>query len=120
MNRNPALRLALLLFAIGAVFYREAVMDDTFIHLQYARNLAERGELAFNVGEPSLGMTSPVWILLLALFGSSLMAAKLLSVAAGAVSVRPQEEVMRGTAPLISIAMSSNPFQTSCGSEAPE
>jgi hypothetical protein len=87
VTRHPALRLALLLFAIGALFYREAVMDDTFIHLQYARNLAERGELAFNPGEPSLGMTSPVWILLLALFGGHLMAAKLLSVAAGAVSV---------------------------------
>jgi len=80
-------RVALFVFALGTVAYREAVMDDTFIHLQYARNLAELGELSFNPGEPSLGMTSPLWILLLAISGYSLMAAKLWSVAAGALSV---------------------------------
>ncbi|MDD4858023.1 MAG: hypothetical protein PHD74_07940 [Candidatus Krumholzibacteria bacterium] len=43
-------------------------MDDTYIHLQYARNLAEAGELSFNRGEPTYGATSPLWVALLALF----------------------------------------------------
>ena len=62
-------------------------MDDTFIHLQYARNLREQGMLAFNAGEPSLGATSPLWLLLLAGLGATEVAARLLSVACGAFSV---------------------------------
>jgi hypothetical protein len=41
-------------------------LDDAWIHLQFARNLAEDGQLAFNEGEPSSGSTSPLWTMLLA------------------------------------------------------
>jgi hypothetical protein len=41
-------------------------LDDAWIHQVYARNLAERGEWAFNPGQPSGGSTSPLWSLLLA------------------------------------------------------
>ncbi|MEI8131548.1 MAG: hypothetical protein WCG34_03880, partial [Leptolinea sp.] len=40
-------------------------LDDAWIHQVYARNLAMRGEWAFNPGEPSGGSTSPLWSLLL-------------------------------------------------------
>jgi hypothetical protein len=40
--------------------------DDTFIHLQYARNLAEGRGLVFNPGERVYGCTSPLWVTLLA------------------------------------------------------
>lgn len=39
--------------------------DDTFIYLQYAKNLAGGNGFSFNPGEPSYGITSPLWSLLL-------------------------------------------------------
>lgn len=42
-------------------------MDDSYIHLVYARNLAEEGRLFFNSpNEQGVGTTSLVWVLLLA------------------------------------------------------
>lgn len=40
-------------------------LDDSWIHATYARNLATRGEWAFQVGHPSAGSTSPLWTILL-------------------------------------------------------
>jgi hypothetical protein len=42
-------------------------LDDAWIHLTYARNLAEHGEWAFRLGEQSAGSTSPLWTALLSL-----------------------------------------------------
>ncbi|HEY3476292.1 MAG TPA: hypothetical protein VGK56_16885 [Anaerolineales bacterium] len=42
-------------------------LDDAWIHLTYARNLAEHGEWAFQVGERSAGSTSPLWTALLSI-----------------------------------------------------
>jgi arabinofuranosyltransferase len=41
-------------------------LDDAWIHQTFARSLAERGELTFNPGEPSAGLTAPLWTCLLA------------------------------------------------------
>jgi hypothetical protein len=41
-------------------------LDDAWIHLTYARNLATRGEWAFIPGQPSAGSTAPLWSALLA------------------------------------------------------
>jgi len=41
-------------------------LDDSFIHLQFARNLYEHGQMAFNPGVPSSGSTAPLWPMLLA------------------------------------------------------
>ena len=87
MSDGMRRRLALVVFAAGVVLYRDSIMDDTFIHLQYARNLRAAGEIAFNHGEPSLGATSPLWMLLLAATGAGVTLARLLSVAAGAGAV---------------------------------
>jgi hypothetical protein len=51
---------------------RHGFTDDGFIHLQYAKNLIAHGELAFNVGEPSFGTTSPLWVTVLAAVGARL------------------------------------------------
>jgi hypothetical protein len=59
--------VAAVLFAFLLVPLRDSVVDDTFIHLQYARNLADHGELSFNRTEPTYGATSPLWVALLAL-----------------------------------------------------
>jgi hypothetical protein len=42
-------------------------LDDTWIHLTYARNLAEHGEWAFRLGDHSAGSTAPLWTALLAI-----------------------------------------------------
>ncbi len=43
-------------------------LDDTWIHLVYARNLAENGGMYYNDGEWEAGTTSPLWVLLIATF----------------------------------------------------
>src|SRR5215208_5291494 len=40
-------------------------LDDTWIHLTHARNLAEYGQWAFRLGERSAGSTAPLWTFLL-------------------------------------------------------
>src|SRR5438552_1372784 len=41
-------------------------MDDPYIHLQFARNLAHGAGFSFNPHEPVPGSTSPLWVLVLA------------------------------------------------------
>jgi hypothetical protein len=41
-------------------------LDDAYMHLVYARGLAEEGTLAYNPGEPQTGATSPLWAVVLA------------------------------------------------------
>ena len=43
-------------------------LDDSFIHLQFARNLYEDGQMAFNKGVPSSGSTAPLYPMLLVAF----------------------------------------------------
>lgn len=42
-------------------------LDDAWIHLQFARNVAEGHGFSFNAGIPSSGSTAPLWTLLLAI-----------------------------------------------------
>src|SRR5512135_2103327 len=52
----------------SALIYRIGFpLDDSWIHLTYARNLAVLGEWAFQPGHLSAGSTSPLWTFLLAL-----------------------------------------------------
>jgi len=62
-------------------------MDDAYIHLQYADNLAHEHRLVFNPGEfTGIGATSILWVLLLAAFKEvgvpTLIAAKAMGMAA--------------------------------------
>ncbi len=41
--------------------------DDTFIYMQYARNIAGGHGFSFNPGEPSYGVTSPFWVIILSI-----------------------------------------------------
>ena len=47
--------------------YFNFVNDDAYISFRYARNLAEHGELVFNLGERVEGYTNFLWTILLAL-----------------------------------------------------
>ena len=55
-----------LLFS-ASVFRIGFPLDDSWIHLTYARNFAEHGEWAFRLGERSAGSTSPLWTFLLSI-----------------------------------------------------
>lgn len=68
MPKNSIVMWAgIVLFASLLVPLAGCLVDDSYIHLQYARNLAEAGELSFNRGEPTYGATSPLWVALLSL-----------------------------------------------------
>ncbi len=68
MKRHDALvvLVAAAVFAAVVLPLRGSIVDDTYIHLQYARNLAATGQLSFNRGDPTYGATSPLWVFLLA------------------------------------------------------
>jgi hypothetical protein len=54
------------------------LVDDAYIHLRYARNLIEHGAFVYNLGEPVLGLTSPLY---------GLLSAGLYGLAGGSVEV---------------------------------
>lgn len=68
MTRVERLGLAAALLLATALMWplRHYLTDDTFIHLQYARNLATGHGLVFNPGERVYGCTSPLWVALIA------------------------------------------------------
>ena len=72
-----ALTAAALVAAIGFFLHRERLiagplglsgfpLDDSWIHFQLARNLAEGHGFSYNPGVPVSGSTAPLWTLLLA------------------------------------------------------
>jgi hypothetical protein len=50
----------------GAASLSSFPLDDSWIHLHFARNLAEGAGFAYNPGVPVSGSTAPLWTLLLA------------------------------------------------------
>lgn len=95
--RNSASRRWLLLAALAACAGYLAVelrtlsgglgfpLDDSWIHLQFARNLAAGRGLSYNPGELVTGSTAPLWTALLSLLfylpGSAILWAQLLGAA---------------------------------------
>src|SRR6188508_1482835 len=69
------------LFLVGGLGFP---LDDSWIHLQFARNLAAGRGLSYNPGELVTGSTAPLWTALLALLlplpGSVVVWTKLLGV----------------------------------------
>src|SRR2546430_4333577 len=68
---QPALTAALLLVAVAVLVVHslqfDFVTDDAFISFVYARNLAEHGQLVFNLGQHVEGYTNFLWTVLLAI-----------------------------------------------------
>lgn len=71
--------VALVPLALGVLYVRHELvaegrlgfpLDDSYIHLQFARNLASGHGWSFNPGEPTPGATSPLWVMLLAAVGA--------------------------------------------------
>jgi hypothetical protein len=68
--RHTAALAAIVLLALGHVApFLGYLTDDTFIHLQFAKNLIGGRGFSFTPGEPTYGATSPLWVLLLAGLG---------------------------------------------------
>lgn len=92
----PPLAAALCLGGLACLVYLAAELwllsgglgfplDDSWIHLQFAKNLAAGHGLSYNAGEPVTGSTAPLWTALLALLfylpGNVALWTKLLGVA---------------------------------------
>jgi arabinofuranosyltransferase len=90
---GAALALALGLFWLrqwqiaGTAGFSSFPLDDAWIHLHFARNIAEGRGFAYNAGVPGAGSTAPLWTLSLAagfaLLGSHPYWAKVLGIGAG-------------------------------------
>jgi arabinofuranosyltransferase len=72
-----ALALALVVAGLSAAYLSVELksnnepgfpLDDSWIHLTFARNLARGWGFAYNQGEPVAGSTAPLWTLILAFF----------------------------------------------------
>lgn len=57
-----ALPVCVGLFYLTAVNHFGYTPDDTYIYLQYARNILNGEGISFNAGIPSYGFTSPLWL----------------------------------------------------------
>jgi hypothetical protein len=86
-------------------------LDDSWIHLHFARNIVEGTGFSYNPGTPVAGSTAPAWTLVLAmaaaLFGPSLAVAKLVGVLAtiGAAVVTRRAAIAWGAAPAEALAV---------------
>lgn len=67
-------KTAYLLLAIAAIIFITDIVqklpyspDDTFIYMQYARNISGGQGFSFNAGEPSYGVTSPFWVIIISI-----------------------------------------------------
>jgi arabinofuranosyltransferase len=93
-RRDDLVVVAAALLPVGLFVLRERALagvpgfplDDSWIHLHFARNIAEGAGFAYNPGVPMAGSTAPLWTLLLALgatlVGASVGLAKSLGIAA--------------------------------------
>ena len=84
-------------------------LDDSWIHLHFARNLAEGHGFAYNPGRPMAGSTAPLWTLLLAagalVAGASVAMAKTLGVvcALAAALVTRRAALAWGVPPVVAL-----------------
>lgn len=67
-------KTAILFLAAAVIFFISDTVqklpyspDDTFIYMQYARNISGGHGFSFNAGEPSYGVTSPFWVIILSI-----------------------------------------------------
>jgi len=62
----PVIVLIFFLTASGHFGYTP---DDTYIYLRFAENLVHGNGISYNAGTPTYGMTSPLWLFIVALGG---------------------------------------------------
>ena len=69
MRDRHFILIVFLLIVLVELPFVEYITDDTFIHLQFAKNLIAGKGFSFNAGEPTYGFTSPLWVLLISALG---------------------------------------------------
>ena len=69
MRDRHFILLICILVVLAELPFLEYITDDTFIHLQFAKNLMSGNGFAFNAGEQTYGFTSPVWVVLVSAVG---------------------------------------------------
>jgi arabinofuranosyltransferase len=125
-SRWVPLVAALALFAVTFARYRTELIDDAYISLRYARNLAHGEGLVWNPGEAVEGYTDFLWVILLSLVGATPAAAWALGALAGALLLvflaRPPERLrVAGLAgallPLAAASHLALPYWTAKGLE---
>jgi hypothetical protein len=62
--------IAVILLLVLQIPLSDYIVDDAFIHLTFARNIAEGHGFSFNPDVPTYGITAPLWTLLLALLST--------------------------------------------------
>ena len=65
-----ALPIIVAVFYITAVAHFSYTPDDTYIYLQFAKNLTHGNGISFNAGTPTYGFTSPLWLFIVSLGGA--------------------------------------------------
>jgi hypothetical protein len=97
-SEKPRLNPNLLWMSVGIVAFlllqiplSGYLIDDTYIHLTFARNIAGGAGFSFNPGEPTYGVSAPLYTLLLTLlsllFGANPIVAKITSMAFGILTI---------------------------------
>ena len=56
------LGVILSIFLFRVISHISYTPDDTYIYMQFARNVVWHHEMSFNAGEPTYGVTSPLWL----------------------------------------------------------
>ncbi|MBR9680178.1 MAG: hypothetical protein GOU99_03970 [Candidatus Altiarchaeota archaeon] len=82
MVKNKTITFLILLALVSGFSYHYFFLDDAFISLRYAENLGEHGQLSYNLGERTEGITNIGYTLLLSVlhaYENPLVSVKLLS-----------------------------------------
>jgi hypothetical protein len=86
-----ALPAVICLFWVTALLHFHYTPDDTYIYLQFAKNILHGQGISFNAGEPTYGFTSPLWLFFVTLggkFGGDLLfSAKTIDLAFAGISL---------------------------------
>ena len=71
IERNILKVSAIVVFCVFSIllFWKYRLGDDSYIYLQYVKNIISHQELSFNTGTKSYGFTSPLWLFLLTIGG---------------------------------------------------
>jgi hypothetical protein len=67
--QNIVLLLCVIIFAANVYSHFYYTPDDTYIYLQFAKNIIHGNGIAFNAGEPTYGITSPLWLFIISAGG---------------------------------------------------
>ena len=96
MSRLKALSIVIpiatsLVYLMAGVIFDADLVDDTYIFLRYAENLASGHGLVFNIGEYVEGFSSPLWMICLGIVGlfdlDLVLASKVLSALMGLAAI---------------------------------